>query len=196
MTVAQCAAMAPFKHHLRSTFLAGVFAAVPIVVTGVAVCYADSQTRVISKRLFGLDAPLLGIAIALAAIYLLGLAVTSIVGRWVLRAADWVLIRVPLLKPVYQAWKQVVLAPGEGIFAKVVLIRDESGQMDVLGFTSGQPTSPGGETLCVFVPAAPNPTSGRLYFVPRGRCRMLSVSPEEAFKMILSGGSYVPAGIA
>jgi uncharacterized membrane protein len=188
--------MAPFKHHLRSTFLAGVFAAVPIVVTGVAVWYADAHTRVLSRRLFGLDAPLLGVLIALAAIYVLGLGVTSIVGRSVLRAADWILIRVPLLKPVYQAWKQVVLAPGEGIFAKVVLIVDESARMDVLGFTSGRPTSPGGRTLCVFVPAAPNPTSGRLYFVARERCRMLDVSPEEAFKMILSGGSYVPAGIA
>jgi uncharacterized membrane protein len=103
--------------------------------------------------------------------------------------------RMPLLKPIYRAWKQVALTPGEGIFARVVLVADETGRMEMLGFTSGVPTSAGGDTLCVFVPAAPNPTSGRLYFVRRDHCRMLAVSSEEAFKMILSGGSYVPAGI-
>jgi uncharacterized membrane protein len=182
--------------HLRKTFLAGVFAAIPIAATVFVIWYVDSKTRVLSKQLFGVDVPVLGVLIAVAVIYLLGLAVTSLLGKLLLRAADWLLLRMPILRPVYQTWKQVALTPGEGIFAKVVAVADETGRMEMLGFTSGHPTTPAGDTLCVFVPAAPNPTSGRLYFVNRAHCRFLPVSNEEAFKLILSGGSYVPPGIA
>jgi uncharacterized membrane protein len=185
--------MSSVQTHLRKTFLAGVFAAMPIAVTGFVVWYVDSKTRVIAQKLFGANVPFLGVLVAVVAIYLLGVAVTSLLGRFFLRTADRLLARVPLLKPVYQTWKQVVLTPGEGIFARVVLVADETGRMDMLGFTSGIPTA--GDRLCVFVPAAPNPTNGRLYFVRREHCRLLDLSSEEAFKLILSGGSYVPAGL-
>jgi uncharacterized membrane protein len=185
--------MSSVQNHLRKTFLAGIFAAMPIAVTGFVVWYVDAKTRILSRELFGANVPFLGVLVAVVAIYLLGFVVTSLIGRFVLGAADRLLGRLPLLKPVYQTWKQVVLTPGEGIFARVVLVADETGRMEMLGFTSGVPA---GERLCVFVPAAPNPTSGRLYFVRREHCRMLEMSSEEAFKMILSGGSYVPAGIS
>jgi uncharacterized membrane protein len=188
--------MGSIQSHVRRTFLAGIFAAIPIAVTGFVIYYVDAQTRILSRKALGVDVPFLGVALAVVAIYLLGFVVTSLIGRLLLRAADRLLTRMPLLKPVYQTWKQVVLTPGEGIFAKVVLVADESGRMNMLGFTSGVATSAGGDTLCVFIPAAPNPTSGRLYFVRRKHCQMLPISSEEAFKMILSGGSYVPAGIA
>lgn len=188
--------MSFLKSHLRKMFLAGIFAAMPIALTGFVIYYVDAQTRVLSNHVFGRSVPFAGVALAIVGIYLLGFVVTSLIGRFLLRTADKILNRMPLLKPVYQAWKQVALTPGEGIFAKVVLIGDETGRMDMLGFTSGVPTSAGGGTLCVFIPAAPNPTSGRLYFVRREHCRMLAIGSEEAFKMILSGGSYVPVGIA
>lgn len=184
--------MSSVNSHLRKTFLAGIFAAIPIAVTGFVIWYVDAKTRILSREVFGVNVPFLGVVVAVVAIYLLGFVVTSLIGRFVLRAADRLLGRLPLLKPVYQTWKQVVLAPGEGVFARVVMVGDEGGRMEMLGFTSGVPV---GERLCVFIPAAPNPTSGRLYFVRREHCRMLEMSSEEAFKMILSGGSYVPGGI-
>jgi uncharacterized membrane protein len=187
--------MGSIQNHLRKTFLAGIFAAMPIAATAFVIWYVDSRTRVLSRKLFHVDVPFLGVLLAVVALYALGFVVTSLIGKFLLRTADRLLNRMPLLKPVYQAWKQVALTPGEGIFAKVVLVGDETGRMQMLGFTSGTPTDPGGDTLCVFVPAAPNPTSGRLYLVPQEHCRILALSSEEAFKMILSGGSYVPPGI-
>jgi uncharacterized membrane protein len=181
--------------HLRNTFLAGAFAAIPVAGTAFVIWYVDSSTRVLSRKVFGTDVPFVGLAIAVVAIYLLGLVVTSFVGRLLLRLGDRTLRRVPLLKTVYQTWKQVAISPGEGIFAKVVLIPDEGGRMSLIGFTSGKPTAKGGDTLPVFVPAAPNPTSGRLCLVKEADCRFLAVSNEEAFKMILSSGCYVPEGL-
>ena len=181
--------------HLRNTFLAGAFAAIPVAGTAFVVWYVDASTRVLSRKLFGVDVPFLGIVIAVAALYALGLVVTSLIGRFLLRLADRILTRMPLLKPVYETWKQVALTPGEGIFAKVVLVPDDTGRTSLLGFTSGQPTAPGGDTLPVFIPAAPNPTSGRLCLVKQSDCRFVPVSNEEAFKMILSSGCYIPPGL-
>jgi uncharacterized membrane protein len=45
---------------------------------------------------------------------------------------------------------------------------------------------------CVFVPNSPNPITGRLYFVPAELCTFTDISVEEAFKVILSTGNYVP----
>jgi uncharacterized membrane protein len=181
------------QRHLRNKFLAGIFAAIPVAATAAVLYYVESTTR----SVLGVKTPFLALALAVLAIYLLGVVVTSLAGRWLLNRADQLLSRIPGLRELYQAWKQVVINRGgsEGIFARVALISDETGTMQMIGFTSGEaiPGDPG--TICIFIPAAPNPTSGRLYLVPLSRCRILDVPTEEAFKMILSGGNYIPEGV-
>lgn len=173
--------------------LAGVFAAVPVVVTAFAIWYVETKTR----ALFRVSVPFLGVVIAAAAIYALGLLVTSLIGRFFLGMIDRVLGRVPVLKDLYAAWKHVSLTPGgtEGVFSKIVMVRDDAGRGWSMGFSSGRPIEGDPNTLCVFLPASPNPTSGRLVFVPMTQCAYVPVSVEEAFKALLSGGNYVPGPI-
>jgi uncharacterized membrane protein len=182
-----------FKRHLRNTFLTGIFSAIPLVITVVVVWYVEKLTREPVKALTGVDTPFLGIAAAVAFIYLLGLLVNSLVGRFLLRWLDALLRRVPVLKNVYEAWRHITLTPGgkEGIYARVVLV-PTSGGGQAMAFTSGEPVEGNPELCCVFVPGTPNPTAGRLMFVPRDRCVDLGISAEEAFKFALSGGNYVP----
>ena len=182
------------QKHVRAVFLAGVFAATPLVVTVFFVWYVESATRAPVRELTGLNIPFLGVALALVLIYLLGLVVSSLIGRWVIRRVDALLLRVPVLRDLYQAWKHVSVTPGgrEGIFAKVVLVPVEGGASRTIGFTSGEPIDGDAATCCVFVPAAPNPMNGRLLFVRIADCLALETSAEEAFKWILSGGNYVP----
>ena len=190
--------MSRLNNHLRKTFLAGVFAAVPVVVTAFVIWYVDHNTRVISRYLFGKPIPFVGIVIAIAAIYLGGLVATTLLGKWLIGLIDRLLSRVPGFSQLYSAWKQIALTPGggEGMFAKVVLVAELSPHARVVGFTSGQPVDGAPDTLCVFVPNAPNPLQGRLLFVERSRCTPLDISAEDAFKMILSTGNYLPEGIA
>ncbi len=185
--------MADLQTHLRNTFLAGIFAAIPIGVTAFVLYYAETTTR----ALFHVPVPFLGIIIAVAAIYLLGLGVSSLVGKFFLRHLDRLLSRMPLLKEVYKAWKQVSLTPGgkEGTYAKVVLIPVERGASRAMGFTSGEGIEGDADTLCIFVPGLPNPIIGRLYFVKRAECIFTNLSTEEAFKILLSSGNYVPEGV-
>jgi len=195
--------MAQLQKHVRNTFLAGVFAAVPIVVTVFILWWVESKTRpgahYLLVRFFHVDRdiPFLGVVLAIAGIYLVGMVTTSLIGRFVLGTLDRILLRVPVLRQIYSGWKQVALTPGgtEGIFSRVALINDEPGHSLVLGFTNGKAVEGTADVICVFVPFAPNPVTGQLRLVHRASCQMLDISPEEAFKVILSTGNYVPAPV-
>ena len=185
--------MGNLKAHVERKFFAGALAAIPVAVTAFILWYVDSQVR----ALFPVRYPFLGIVVALGAIYMLGVFVTSLSGRYFLRLVDRVLTHVPGLRDLYRTWKQIAVTPdmSTGVFARVVTIPDESGRLRMLGFTSGRAITGSTDTLCVFVPASPNPTSGRLYFVGVADCRFVPVGAQEALKFIISGGNYVPAAV-
>jgi uncharacterized membrane protein len=189
------AGMGRLQTHVRNKLVAGALAAVPVAVTFFVLWYVDSKAR----ELLHLRWPLLGIAVALGAIYLLGLFVTSVLGQAFLGATDWILRHVPGLSDLYRTWKQVAISDPHdgkfGIFARVVLVPDEAGRGCVLGFTSGHAIEGDPRISCVFVPASPNPTTGRLQFVPTARCIALDLRPQEALKLLISGGNYMPAGL-
>src|SRR5687768_17637282 len=83
--------MARMKKHLRTTLLAGVFAAIPVAVTAFILWYVETQTR----QLFHVRTPFLGVLLAIVLIYLLGLLVTSLMGKWLLGLLDKMLSKVP-----------------------------------------------------------------------------------------------------
>ena len=173
--------------------VAGALAAIPVAVTVFILWYVDTKAR----TMFGVSYPFQGLAITLGVIYLLGLFVTSFLGKFLMGLADSLLRRIPGLRDLYLSWKQIALTTGghEGIFAHVVLIPDEGGQMRMLGFSSGHAITGDPNTCCVFVPASPNPTSGRLFFVPIERCLPLDMTPQSALKLLISGGNYMPTAI-
>ena len=51
----------------------------------------------------------------------------------------------------------------------------------------------GRKLVAVFVPTTPNPTSGYLVYLPPEDITILDVSVEEAMKLIVSGGAYLPS---
>ncbi len=187
--------MGRLKTHFRNKFVAGVLAAIPVAVTFFVLWYVDSRAR----QILGIDVPFLGIVVALAAIYLLGLFVTSVIGRFLIGATDWILGHVPGLSDLYRAWKQVALTEshdgGFGIFGQVVLVPDDAGRGMVVGFFAGHPVEGDPGTCCVFIPASPNPTSGRLHFIPASSLVRVDLARQEAIKMIISGGNYVPRAL-
>ncbi len=182
--------MGRLQTHVRNKLAVGVLSAIPVAVTAFILWYVDSKAR----ALFDIRYPVLGLLVTLGGLYLLGLFITSLVGRWIITGADVLLAHIPGLRALYQSWKQMAFSPegDEGIFARVVLVPDETGKMRMMGFSTRRPIEGDPETLCVFVPGSPNPTSGRLYFVPARDCLMLDVPARTALKILISGGNYVP----
>jgi uncharacterized membrane protein len=184
--------------HLRNTFLAGALAAAPIAATVILIVYVESVTRAPIKQALGINVPFIGVAMAIVLIYLVGLVVNSLLGKWIIRLVDALLLRVPVLNELYKAWKHVSVTTTakDGVFSKVVLVPVEGGRARTIGFSSGEAIPGDPKTCCVFVPAVPNPMNGRLYFVPIEDVRVLDLSVEDAFKIILSGGNYLPQEVA
>jgi len=188
--------MNALRIHLRNKFLAGGLAAGPLVILALAARWLEENTKLLTQPL-GFHFPGLGVLLALAGVYLLGLVVTSLVGRFFLRLLDSLLQRVPGLNLLYRAWKDILVLPvgKTGVFHRVVLVPAAEGRGVQLGFTDGTPLPGAIEKLSIFVPGVPNPLSGQLVVVERSACRELEVSVEEAFKYLLSTGNYVPAGL-
>jgi uncharacterized membrane protein len=179
--------------HVRNKLVAGALAAIPVAVTAFILWYVDANAR----SLFGFRYPFVGLLLTLVVLYVLGLFVTSLVGRWILGGTDALLAHIPGLKDLYRSWKQMAFSAegDEGIFARVVLIPDETGRMRMMGFSTHRPVEGAPDTHCVFVPGSPNPTSGRLYFVRTGDCMVLDLPVRTALKVLISGGNYVPSEI-
>jgi uncharacterized membrane protein len=186
--------MGQIGKHMKNKFVAGILAAIPFVITAFLVFYVDGMVQ----KVLPLPYPFVGILFSLVFIYALGVFVTSLAGRYLLRTFDGMLERIPGLRDLYRTWKQLLVTPklDSGMFAKVLLLPDESGQHYLLGFSTGRPIDGqgDGDRLCVFVPSSPNPITGRLYFTSMKNCHFLPVSSKEALKTVISSGNYVPAG--
>jgi uncharacterized membrane protein len=118
------------------------------------------------------------------------------------RIVEWwhqLLERIPVTRRIYGAANRIVrtiLGQDSRPFKGVVLIEYPSAGRWSVGFLAAD--APGeiqdvvAEGVSVFVPTTPNPTSGWVVIVPRSKTILLSMSVDEAFTYLLSGGSVLP----
>lgn len=201
---------------LKAYFFAGILVTAPIAITAaVAIWFinlVDAQiVPLIPERWnpdtylrehVGLDIglPGLGLLVLVSAITLVGAFAAGLVGRIVLRAGDSVLARMPVIRTVYGASKQIletVLQNQSNAFRQAVMIEYPRRGLWTIGFITGETLGEvqnltDDKVVNVFVPTTPNPTSGFLLFVPERDLVVLKMSVEEAVKMIISGGIVAP----
>jgi uncharacterized membrane protein len=147
---------------------------------------------------------LLGLAVPLSAILLIGLMARNIAGRWLLDMGEQMLQAIPLAGAVYKTLKQLLetLLKDSGTrFRRVVLVEYPRPGIWSLGFVTGvisgeiQSHFPR-SMLSVFIPTTPNPATGWYAIVPESEVINLSLPIEDAFKVIISGGIVSPEMIA
>jgi uncharacterized membrane protein len=138
----------------------------------------------------------LGVLLTLGALYVLGWIATQVVGRKMIDIFDNVVGRIPLVKKVYGATKQLmaVIQEKPGNLQRVVLIEFPSPGLKVVGFVMRTLKDPstGEDVLAVYVPTTPNPTSGYLEIVPLDKVVPTDWSVDEAMTFIVSGGAVAP----
>lgn len=139
---------------------------------------------------------LLAVLVTLVGLYLLGWAATRMVGMRLLRAFDALIARLPLIQTIYGSTKKLiaVLQQEPENLQRVVLIEFPSPGMKVVGFaTRTLIDADTGETLVVvYVPTAPNPTSGYLEIVPLAKVTPTDWTVDEALNFTISGGAVAP----
>jgi len=153
----------------------------------------------VSSLPFGV--PGLGVVVLVVRLTLIGALTAVFSGRFFQRIWERVMDKVPVLRGLYKALKQIletVLAQQSNAFREAVLVEYPRRGMWVIAFitgrTKGEVQSLTQEKVInLFVPTTPNPTSGFLIFVPENDIVPLSMSVEEAMKMVISGGIVTPA---
>jgi len=130
-------------------------------------------------------------------LYAIGVFTANVVGHRLLYLFEWFIGRVPLVKTVYNASKQILATFTGGhsqALQRVVLVPFPSPDVRSIGFLTGRSLDAvTGEELCsIFVATTPNPTSGFVFLVRRSDVIELDWSVEEAIKVVMSGGILTP----
>ena len=142
----------------------------------------------------------LGLTVPLLAILLIGLMARNFVGRWLLEFGEGTLSKIPVAGSVYKTLKQLLetfLRDNSKRFRRVVLVEYPREGLFSVGFVTGvvgpslQPELEQ-TLLSVFIPTAPNPTTGWYTLVPESSVKDLDISVEDAFRTIISAGIVNP----
>lgn len=194
---------------LRRYLIAGLLVWVPLVITVVVirslVGFMDQSMLLLPKEwrpeaLLGYPIPGLGLVLTVTIVVMTGLLAANLFGRRVVAAWESLLARIPLVRSIYSAVKQVaetIFAANGEAFRKVLLIEYPRRGIWTLAFQTGTATGEiqrrtEAEVITVFVPTTPNPTSGFIMMIPKSEVMELEMSVEDALKLVVSLGVVAP----
>lgn len=194
---------------LKRYFIAGLLVWLPIFTTLYVVHLLLNLVKTLfdwlpdmlrPDFLLGYPIPGFEVMLALLLVLLSGVLATHFLGQWLLSIGENVLARIPLVRTVYSATKQVVetLLGSKGVsFNKVLLVEYPRKEVWSIAFQTNTGFQ-GGDTedlqalITVFIPSVPSPLSGFLVMMAPSQVRELSMSVDEALKMIISLGMIKP----
>lgn len=199
------------KQDLKNDLIAGLLVVIPLATTiwltiTIASWVIRSLTR-FPRQLTPFEGlnpvmvDLINLSIALAvpllSILIIGLMARNIAGRWLLDLGERTVQSIPLAGSVYKTLQQLlqsVFQDSKTRFRRVVLVEYPRHGIWAIAFVTGAVTATVGTSkmLSIFIPTTPNPTSGWYAVVPEHDVIDLSISIEDAFKVLLSGGIVGP----
>jgi uncharacterized membrane protein len=190
--------------HVRTFIFRGLLAVVPLVLCLFVIRFlylaVDQKAANLIEKVVGFRIPGLGIVLVLLILYLLGLAVSNWAGKQVFRVIERVMERIPILKTVYHLGKQFGTAlslPEKNAFKRAVLVEHFKPGVHSIAFVTGEVVDgkSGERLLRLFIPTAPNPTTGFMVMVASDKVRDLPWTVQEAMNAVISGGIIGPGTI-
>src|SRR6516162_1886828 len=196
----------------RNYFLTGLIVAGPILITLYLtwwfVTWVDGLVRPFVPLAYRPESylpfrsPGSGLIVAVVALTLLGFLAANLIGRTLVDLGERLLGRMPVVRAIYRSLKQVfeTLFSGKGSsFRRVGLVEFPSPGMWSIVLISQEPSIdvsrslPGQEDhISVFLPCAPNPTTGFFFYVPKSKIIEVDMSTEDAATLIMSCGVVQP----
>ena len=145
-----------------------------------------------------------GVVVFLIFTVMIGWMAKGIIGRSLIRFAESLVERTPVVRSIYSGIKQIsetVFAQSDRNFERACLVQYPRKGIWAVGFISTtakgevlEKADTHGQLLSVFVPTTPNPTSGFLLFFPKEDVVELDMSIEDAAKLVISAGLVYPNG--
>ncbi|MFN3324868.1 MAG: DUF502 domain-containing protein [Bryobacteraceae bacterium] len=186
---------------LRNSFIAGLLVVLPLALSLAVLGW-------IFNRLTGwlpaaYQTPfnrLLALIFLLLVITVAGWVTRRVAGKRLHAGLDQVIARVPLLNRIYAFFREIsltLLGARKTVFNRVVLIEYPRAGIYAIAFVTNESAGEvqvktGADVISVFLPTAPNPTSGFLLMVPRDRTIPLEMTVAEGMKLVVSGGALAP----
>lgn len=188
---------------IKRYFISGVLVVVPLILTFFVLRFlfetVDNILRPLVFKLTGRDLPFIGFVALLVIIFVAGIIVRSYIGHRMYNLGERWLTRLPLIRPIYSAAKQLLEAlagPKMNAFKEVALIEYPRLGMWTLVFIAcrtqifvGGVTS---QCAVAFIPSTPTPITGMVVLVPEEQVHSLDMTIEEGVKFIVSGGVVTP----
>ncbi|MGP9810718.1 DUF502 domain-containing protein [Rhodopseudomonas sp. NSM] len=201
-----------FMGRLRNYFLTGLVVAGPVAITFYLtwwfVNWVDGFVRPLvppdyrPETYLPFAIPGSGLVVAFVALTLLGFLTANLIGRTLVDLGERLLGRMPVVRAIYRGLKQVfeTLFAGNGSsLRKVGLVEFPSPGMWSIVLISLPPNPEVAsripshdEHISVFLPCAPNPTTGFFFYVPKSKVISVDMSAEEAATLIMSAGVVQP----
>jgi uncharacterized membrane protein len=198
---------------LRNYFLTGLVVVGPITITLYIAWYIINQFDVWVKpyipKIYNPDnylpfaLPGAGLLFVTLMLIMIGALAANLIGRWLISAGEMMLDRMPIVRSLYKALKQIFesmvpQAGAESPFQKVAVMEFPSPGIFAIVFITGPASQEIGraassdDLVAVFMPTHLMPPSGFTVFVPRSKVTPLDMSVEDAAKIILSAGMVSP----
>ncbi len=206
--------MKHFYSFFRGNILAGVLVTVPFALTifvlfklgsWIIGLVSAAPNRFIGSLLDQLN-PLvsqtilfvIGLIGTLLIVLVIGAIARNILGRKLVGFGEYLINKIPLARTIYTATKQIIeTIMGRGgmkNLKRVAMFEYPRKGIYSIGFITstiedGQHHNLSGRRLVsIFVPTTPNPTSGYYIMLPEEDIKELSISVEDAFRIIMSAG--------
>ena len=196
---------------LRNYLISGLLFWIPLILTIIVIKFflefinSLVPQEYLPEAIFNLDTSIPGSGIILLFLIILitGILVTNILGKRLVALWEKLINRIPGFRNIYNILKKVsdtVLNTSSQSFKKAFLIQYPSKGIWVIAFQSGDYRGEaesiiGEETINLFVPTTPNPTSGFFILIPKKDAFELDISVEDAFKLVISAGVVTPNSV-
>jgi len=189
---------------LKKSFLTGIFVIVPLVISvALLVWFFEKVDALFSPVIDGIlrvtvpgseHIPGTGILAGLVIILLVGLFARNVIGKRVLEALDTLINRIPGYRTIYTTIKQLTNAfspDSTRSFKEVLLVEYPKADSFALGFRTQTVEKEGRRLAVVFVPTN-NLYLGDVLFIPEEKTIRLSLTIEQAVRILVSGGIASP----
>ena len=197
---------------LRGYFLTGLIIVGPVAITIYVVWWfvnlVDGWVKPLIPRAYlpetylPVNLPGVGLIVGIVALMLIGALTANLFGRTIVSYGEMMLDRMPVVRGVYRLLKQIfttVFSKTGTSFKRVGLIEFPRKGLHAIVFVSGEPPAEvqsklgtGEELMTVFMPNAPNPTTGFVMFMPAKDVILLDMSIEDGAKLVVSAGLVAP----
>lgn len=201
-----------FATRLRNYFLTGLVITGPIGITlwltWTFINWVDGLVTPLVPRVYHPETylpfsiPGFGLIVAAVLLTMIGFLAANFAGRSLISFGESVVARMPLVRNLYSGLKQIfetILDERGNTFTKAALIQYPRQGLWAIAFISTETKGEVAKRLAeksgmmsVFLPTTPNPTSGFLLFVPKADVIELSMSVEDAAKLVISAGLVNP----